>query len=168
MKEPSRFITIGLFLSHHIQAQNWYYSTSTKPRTLLQEKNGFRYRFPQLIPELLTIVDNCNWETSPARKSSWDILAFRAWVRCPSATEHGSQADIGIRGGSFEQTWCFLNGIKYFTDSTDMDDHLMNDPRAFGRNRSVEVLKGSASRIAKMSFTGRSNQCWSQTSVRTM
>jgi len=136
-----RFITIGLFLSHHIQAQTD--TTSTSLSEIIVQENRIQIPFSKLNRNM-TIVDKLQLETSPAR-SLPEILAFVPGLDVRQRGVTGVQADIGIRGGSFEQTLMLLNGIKLTDPQT--GHHLMNIPVPLVEIDRVEVLKGPASRI---------------------
>ena len=57
----------------------------------------------------------------------------------------GVQADIGIRGGSFDQSLVLLNGLKMNDPQT--GHHMMNLPITNEAIEQIEVVKGTASRI---------------------
>ncbi len=92
----------------------------------------------------MTIVDKLQLETTPAR-SLPEVLAFVPGLDVRQRGVSGVQADIGIRGGSFEQTLLLLNGIKLSDPQT--GHHLMNIPIPLVEIDRIEVLKGPASRI---------------------
>lgn len=57
----------------------------------------------------------------------------------------GVQADLGIRGGSFDQSLVLLNGIKMNDPQT--GHHMMNLPITNEAIEQIEVVKGAASRM---------------------
>jgi iron complex outermembrane receptor protein len=132
-------LTIGLFLSDHTQAQ---IDTTSLSEIIVQE-NRIQIPFSKLNRNM-TIVDKLQLETTPAR-SLPEILAFVPGLDVRQRGVTGVQADIGIRGGSFEQTLMLLNGIKLTDPQT--GHHLMNIPVPLVEIDRVEVLKGPASRI---------------------
>jgi len=68
----------------------------------------------------------------------------------------GAQADINIRGGSFEQTLILINGVRFNDAQT--GHHNLNIPVALEDIDHIEVLKGAASRIFGISgLTGAIN-----------
>ncbi|WP_375584021.1 TonB-dependent receptor plug domain-containing protein [Cyclobacterium xiamenense] len=83
-------------------------------------------------------------ETSPAR-SLQEILSFTPGVDVRQRGVAGVQADIGIRGGSFEQTLMLVNGIKLSDPQT--GHHMVNIPVPLAGIQRIDVLKGPASRI---------------------
>ncbi|MDN3205865.1 TonB-dependent receptor plug domain-containing protein [Algoriphagus sediminis] len=92
----------------------------------------------------ISVVDRMVLETTPAR-SLQEVLTFVPGVDVRQRGVTGVQADIGIRGGSFEQTLMLLNGIKLSDPQT--GHHMMNIPVPMLEIDRVEVLKGPASRI---------------------
>jgi len=68
----------------------------------------------------------------------------------------GVQADVSIRGGTFEQTLVLINGIKMSDPQT--GHHLMNLPLDIDNVERIEVLKGPAARIyGQNAFSGAIN-----------
>lgn len=68
----------------------------------------------------------------------------------------GVQADIGIRGGSFDQTLILLNGFKLNDPQT--GHHVLNVPIVSEALEKVEVIKGSAARtFGSNAFSGAVN-----------
>jgi len=66
------------------------------------------------------------------------------------------QSDIGIRGGTFDQTLILINGIKLVDPQT--GHHNMNIPVAIEDIERIEVLKGPAARIyGQNGFAGAIN-----------
>jgi iron complex outermembrane receptor protein len=92
----------------------------------------------------ITVIDKLQLETTPAR-SLQEILSFVPGVDVRQRGVSGAQADIGIRGGSFDQTLMLLNGIKLSDPQT--GHGMMNIPVPLVNIERVEVLKGPASRI---------------------
>ncbi|WP_297337199.1 TonB-dependent receptor [Algoriphagus sp.] len=92
----------------------------------------------------ISVITKPQLETTPAR-SLQEILAFVPGVDVRQRGVTGVQADIGIRGGSFNQTLMLLNGIKLTDPQT--GHHLMNIPVPMVNIDRVEILKGPGSRI---------------------
>lgn len=68
----------------------------------------------------------------------------------------GMQADLYIRGGSFEQTLVLIDGIK--TENPQTGHHTMNMMIPIGNIERIEIIKGSAARIyGQNAFTGAIN-----------
>ncbi|WP_194777162.1 TonB-dependent receptor plug domain-containing protein [Pararhodonellum marinum] len=103
----------------------------------------------------ISVINRKEIETTPAR-SLQEILAFTPGLDVRQRGIAGVQADIGIRGGSFEQTLMLVNGIKLSDPQT--GHHMMNIPVPLASIQQVEVLKGPGSRIfGQNAYTGAIN-----------
>jgi iron complex outermembrane receptor protein len=78
-------------------------------------------------------------------KSVNEVLAFIGGVDVRQRGPFGTQADVSIDGGSFEQTLILLNGVKISDVQT--AHHSMNIPVPLAAIERIEVLKGPAARI---------------------
>lgn len=78
-------------------------------------------------------------------KSINEVLAFVGGVDVRQRGPFGAQTDIGIDGGSFEQTLILLNGVKVSDSQT--AHHSMNLPISLEAIERIEILKGPAARI---------------------
>ncbi|WP_289031952.1 TonB-dependent receptor [uncultured Algoriphagus sp.] len=92
----------------------------------------------------ISVVTKPQLETTPAR-SLQEVLTFVPGVDVRQRGVSGVQADVGIRGGSFNQTLMLLNGIKLTDPQT--GHHMMNIPVPMINIDRVEVLKGPGARI---------------------
>ncbi len=81
---------------------------------------------------------------TPARSLS-EVLSFTPGVDIRQRGVAGTQADISIRGGSFDQTLILVNGIKLTDPQT--GHHMMNIPVPLQSISQIEVLKGPGARI---------------------
>ena len=85
-----------------------------------------------------------------------ELLNDVAGVDVRQRGPHGVQSDIGIRGGTFDQTLVLINGIKIADPQT--GHHNMNIPVAIEDIQRIEVLKGPAARIYGLNgFAGAIN-----------
>lgn len=134
-------VTIGLALCQSATAQSD--TTATKLDEIIIQENRIQIPFSKQSRNI-TVVDKFQLETTPARSLA-EVLAFVPGVDVRQRGVTGVQADIGIRGGSFEQTLMLLNGIKLSDPQT--GHHMMNIPVPMVNIDRVEVLKGPASRI---------------------
>jgi len=134
-------VTIGLALCQSATAQSD--TTATKLDEIIIQENRIQIPFSKQSRNI-TVVDKFQLETAPARSLA-EVLAFVPGVDVRQRGVTGVQADIGIRGGSFEQTLMLLNGIKLSDPQT--GHHMMNIPVPMVNIDRVEVLKGPASRI---------------------
>ena len=80
----------------------------------------------------------------PARDVA-GVLQFVTGVDIRQRGPHGVQADLGIRGGGFEQTLILINGLKMTDPQT--GHHIMNLPVSPENIERIEVIKGPAARI---------------------
>ena len=74
-----------------------------------------------------------------------DLLQYVAGVDLKQRGVDGVQADISIRGGSFNQTLILIDGIKVTDPQT--GHHNLNIPLSLGDIQRVEILKGQGSRV---------------------
>jgi iron complex outermembrane receptor protein len=135
------FLVIGFVFALNTSAQTD--TTTQKLQEVLIQENRIQVPFSKQSRNL-SLVDRQQIETSPAR-SLQEILSFVPGVDVRQRGVGGVQADIGIRGGSFEQTLMLLNGIKLSDPQT--GHHMMNIPVTLMNVDRIEVLKGPASRI---------------------
>lgn len=85
-----------------------------------------------------------------------EILTYSPGVDIRQRGPMGVQSDIGIRGGTFEQTLILLNGIKLTDPQT--GHHIMNIPIPLDNIQQIEVLKGPGARIyGQNAFAGAVN-----------
>src|SRR5690554_5263010 len=92
----------------------------------------------------IQVIQLARIETTPAR-SLQEVLSFVPGVDVRQRGVSGTQANIGIRGGSFDQTLMLINGIKLTDPQT--GHHMMNIPVPLQGIQGIEVMKGPASRI---------------------
>lgn len=85
-----------------------------------------------------------------------ELLQYVAGIDVRQRGANGVQVDIGIRGGSFDQTLVLVNGIKISDLQT--GHHSMNLPVDLEAIDRIEVLKGPAARIyGQNAFAGAIN-----------
>jgi len=80
----------------------------------------------------------------PARSLS-EALSYTSGVDVRQRGLNGMQADIGIRGGSFEQTLILVNGFKMVDPQT--GHHAMNIPFTVNAIDQIEITKGPATQM---------------------
>ena len=91
----------------------------------------------------------------PARSLS-EALSYTSGVDVRQRGLNGMQADIGIRGGSFEQTLILVNGFKMVDPQT--GHHGMNIPLTINAVNQVEIFKGPATHMfGQSSLSGAVN-----------
>ncbi len=92
---------------------------------------------------------------SPAN-SVQDLLQFAGAVDLKQRGVIGVQADVGIRGGTFEQTLILIDGVKIIDPQT--SHHNLNLPLSLDNIERVEILKGQGSRVfGPNAFSGAIN-----------
>ncbi len=96
------------------------------------------------VSQNITLISKANIQATPAR-SIQEVLAYTPGIDVRQRGISGVQADIGIRGGSFEQTLILVNGIKLSDPQT--GHHMMNIPVPLQAIERIDVLKGPGSRI---------------------
>ncbi len=74
-----------------------------------------------------------------------EVLRYAAGVDIRQRGPFGTQADIGIDGGSFDQTLILINGVKLSDPQT--GHHMLNLPIALSEIQRIEILRGPVSRI---------------------
>ncbi len=85
-----------------------------------------------------------------------DLLEYAINVDVRQRGGQGVQADISIRGGTFEQVLVMLNGIKLNDPQT--GHHTMDLPVSLEQIERIEVITGGASRIfGNYAYTGAIN-----------
>ena len=96
------------------------------------------------VSQNISLIDSARIAATPARSIA-EVLAFTPGLDIRQRGISGTQADVGIRGGSFEQTLVLLNGIKLSDPQT--GHHMMNIPLPLEAISRIEVLKGPGARI---------------------
>ncbi|REG78332.1 TonB-dependent receptor plug domain-containing protein [Algoriphagus antarcticus] len=134
-------LVISLALNFTVNAQT---DTTTQDLgEVLIRENRIQLPFSKQSRNI-SLVSKLQIETSPAR-SLPEVLSFVPGLDIRQRGVTGVQADISIRGGSFEQTLMLLNGIKLSDPQT--GHHIMNIPVPLVNIDRIEVLKGPASRV---------------------
>lgn len=125
----------------------------TLPTVVLSE-NRLDIPFQESVRNV-TVIGRKQIESLPVQ-SLPELLHYVAGVDVRQRGVHGVQADVGIRGGTFEQTLVLLNGVKLADPQT--GHHLMNVPVPLEAIERIEVLKGPAARIyGQNAFAGAIN-----------
>lgn len=101
------------------------------------------------------VIDRATIEKLPGR-SLQEILQYANGVDIRQRGPFGTQADISIDGGSFEQTVLLLNGIKIIDPQT--SHNMLNIPVPVETIERIEIIRGPAARIYGInSLTGAIN-----------
>jgi vitamin B12 transporter len=142
----NRLLITGLLLgSSYAQAQTsgLRLDTTKQLNEVLVKENRIQLPFDQQNRNL-TIIDREKIKSLPARSIS-ELLSYVSGLDVRQRGPAGSQADIGMDGGTFDQTLVLLNGIKVSDPQT--GHNMMNLPITIDDIDHIEVLRGSASRI---------------------
>jgi vitamin B12 transporter len=92
----------------------------------------------------VSVINREEIEILPADNIS-DILKYISGVDVRQRGAHGIQADVGIRGGSYEQTMIMVDGVNMSDPQT--GHHNMDLPVNLNDIERIEVIKGPAARI---------------------
>jgi len=85
-----------------------------------------------------------------------ELLQYVSGIDIRQRGPHGGQADVSIRGGTFDQTLILINGIKMSDPQT--GHHNLNIPIDIESIERIEILKGPAARIyGQNAFSGAIN-----------
>ncbi|WP_111307800.1 TonB-dependent receptor plug domain-containing protein [Confluentibacter sediminis] len=103
----------------------------------------------------ITIISSENIKQSAATNLA-DLLQQEAGIDIRRRGTAGMQADLYIRGGSFDQTLLLIDGIKM--DDAQTGHHTMNAALPMEVIERIEIIKGPAARVfGQNAFTGAIN-----------
>jgi iron complex outermembrane receptor protein len=104
---------------------------------------------------IVTIVTKRNIETSPVQDIN-ELLRFTPGIDIRQRGAAGAQADLSIRGGTYDQTMILLNGINITDPQT--GHHNLNLPVEPESIESIEILQGPATKFfGPSAFSGAVN-----------
>ncbi|MBA4303469.1 MAG: TonB-dependent receptor [Sphingobacteriaceae bacterium] len=92
----------------------------------------------------MSVLSKREIEQLPAQQLA-EILSYIPGIDIRQRGPQGVQADVGIRGGSFDQTLVLINGIRLSDPQT--GHHLLNLVVQPDQIERIEVLKGPGTRI---------------------
>ena len=95
-------------------------------------------------PKLVTVISKKQIERAPVR-SIQDLLTYAANVDILQRSGHGVQADISIRGGSYNQTAILLNGINLSNAQT--GHYNFDFPVNLSDIERIEIVQGPSALI---------------------
>jgi len=107
------------------------------------------------MARILSVIDSVEIELAPA-ESLGSLLEYLIMVDVRQRGAEGVQSDIGIRGGTFDQTLILLNGVNITDPQT--GHHNLNLPVSLSQIERIELLKGSDAAIyGPNAFSGAIN-----------
>ncbi|MDR0371213.1 MAG: TonB-dependent receptor [Prevotellaceae bacterium] len=119
------------------------------------EVNGNRNKLYSELGRILIVVDKSEIAMT-AVKSIDELLNLVGGIDVRHRGNNGIQADISIRGGSFDQVLVLLNGINITDPQT--GHYTMDIPLDIADVERVEVLQGSSARVlGPNAFSGAIN-----------
>jgi iron complex outermembrane receptor protein len=125
----------------------------TLPDILISD-NRQEFKFSETSRSLEVITPE-QIHASPA-VSVAELLRNVAGVDIRQRGVHGVQADVSIRGGTFDQTLVLINGVKMTDPQT--GHHALNLPIDLENVERIEILKGPAARVyGQNAFAGAIN-----------
>ena len=92
----------------------------------------------------INIITRQQLENTPVHSVS-EALQHVAGLDIRQRGVHGVQADVSLRGGTFDQVLILINGVKMADPQT--GHHAMNLPLNMDNIERIEILKGPAARI---------------------
>jgi iron complex outermembrane receptor protein len=96
------------------------------------------------LSRVVVSFDKQDIEKLPVRTIE-QLLSYVGGLDLRERGGHGVQADIGIRGGSFDQVMIMLNGVNFTDPQT--GHHNLNLPIDLGSVERIEILQGPGSRV---------------------
>jgi len=133
-------------------------TTKTKMQYDLDEIEVTAQRSPALysqVARIISVIERNEIESSAAQ-SVQDLLEYVASVDVRQRGAEGVQADISVRGGTFDQTLILLNGVNINDPQT--GHHNLNLPVSLNQIERIEILEGPAARVyGPNAFSGAIN-----------
>jgi len=107
------------------------------------------------VARIISVIESKEIEAAPAQ-SVQDLLEYIAGVDVRQRGTEGVQADVSVRGGTFDQTLILLNGINITDPQT--GHHNLNLPVSLAQIERIEILEGPAARVyGPNAFSGAIN-----------
>lgn len=104
---------------------------------------------------IVSVINREEIEAAPVQ-SIQELLEYALSVDVRQRGVHGVQADISVRGGSFDQTLILLNGINITDPQT--GHHSLDLPVSLKNIQRIEILEGPAARVfGPNAFSGAIN-----------
>jgi vitamin B12 transporter len=133
-----------LSLTASLQAQQpSQRDTTNRLDEVMVKENRLQMPFSQQNRNIW-ILDQEKIKSLPVRSVA-ELLSFVTGVDVRQRGPGGSQADISLDGGTFDQSLVLINGVKVSDPQT--GHNMMNLPITLNDIDHIEVIRGSASRI---------------------
>ncbi len=133
-------------------------TTEIKQQYNLDEIEVSAQRAPVLysqVARVVSVIPREEIEYAPVT-SIQELLEYVAGVDVRQRGAEGVQADISIRGGTFDQTLILLNGVNITDPQT--GHHNLNLPVSLNQIERIEILEGPAARVyGPNAFSGAIN-----------
>jgi len=107
------------------------------------------------VARIVSVINRDEIEAAPVQ-SIQELLEYALSVDVRQRGVQGVQADISVRGGSFDQTLILLNGINISDPQT--GHHALDLPVSLKSIQRIEILEGPAARVfGPNAFSGAIN-----------
>ncbi|MBN2613058.1 MAG: TonB-dependent receptor [Bacteroidales bacterium] len=124
----------------------------------VEEVEVIGQRAPGIYPNVarvISVIPYAELSSAPARSPA-DLLEFLPGTDIRQRGNFGVQADLGMRGGSFDQALVLINGIPFNDPQT--GHHNLNLPIPYNAINKIEILEGPGSRVyGANAFSGAVN-----------
>jgi len=110
---------------------------------IIIEGNRIQVPFSQITRDI-QVITRQQIEELPV-KSLNEILSYVSGIEIKQRGPFGTQADISIDGGTFEQAILLINGVKMIDAQT--AHNMMNIPVSLSAIDHIEILRGAAARV---------------------
>jgi iron complex outermembrane receptor protein len=107
------------------------------------------------VARIVSVINREEIEAAPVQ-SIQELLEYALSVDVRQRGIHGVQADISVRGGSFDQTLILLSGINISDPQS--GHHALNLPVSLKNIQRIEILEGPSARVfGPNAFSGAIN-----------
>jgi vitamin B12 transporter len=140
MRKFLLLVFISTLLGHPIFSQD---TTSTLLDNVIITENRLQIPFSD-VSRSIEVITRKQIENAPARNIP-ELLSYVSGIDIRQRGIGGVQADINIRGGTFDQTLILINGVALADPQT--GHHILNIPLSSYDIERIEILKGAGARI---------------------
>lgn len=152
MNNFKALLFITLFVSHFSFSQNTQKQEKLDSVMITSSRIDLPFKENS---RTITIITSKTIAQSPATNVA-DLLQQVAGIDIRRRGVNGMQADLYIRGGSFDQTLLLIDGIK--VEDAQTGHHTMNMALPIEVIERIEIIKGPAARVfGQNAFTGAIN-----------